>query len=478
MLKLSSLLVEADEDHVDPEMVYPFYIKVRNRIGWDDKKLAELREKYGFNPKYYDSIRTWIYSIHPEYLDNFYEELLKMNGSELEEIKNVSKVDAKMLTRLVVDKFTKDPNKVWELVEKYFGKDFGGDFEASFNLLPPEKIYSFYQDIKKLKENNMIKLTNIVQEFASAGYPDKNKILALQDRVERAINQSGRQGEAKFQMKRQLGKIIMKRKDSPEKLYDDLVWFAQLNNLGGNLREAPQDYQNYLDNPDFQKDYGNEQQIQKITATIKDRIAKKKWQEYSDGSYTMKIGDLYVKYFPEGSSGLKRAELLLGYKPEAGYSPESKILYLYGKVDDNEIRHELTHYIDAKVIGGKQVAAQSKERNAQLSNTQGRERYELYYNTPEEFNAHWFEYIMPVVNQLFDDGNVPSLDQFTQFVKTNKDVDNFYDHLNDQNKERFNKRLGVYYQAMQQGRPEVDNGKIETPGFIGKLKSLFQKRAA
>lgn len=398
----------------------------------------------------------------------------------------------------------------------------------------------------------MIKLTSVLSEI-STGPVDPRRVELLKDKVEKAIKQSGRNTFNTYNLKREFGRILIKYKKDPDKLYDELRLFAQANRLGDlreiksipnltadlvidlfsekwrngknrrkifdflykdknpeqgrsgvvefissmdkeqlkklydnlnnlDLNEAPQDYQNYLDNPDFGKDYDNEQQIQQIISTIKDRINQKKWTEYSDGSYVMKIptkvGTLYVKYNPEGSQGLAKAMLYTGYKPEASLSPDEKVLNLYGKVEDNELRHELAHFFDSKVIGTKQMASQAKQDNAKYATLQGREKMETYYNAPAEFNAHWFEYIMPVVNQLFDDGNIPSLDQFTQFVKTNKDVDNFYDHLNDDNKNRFNKRLGVYYQAMQQGRPEVDNGKIETPGFIGKLKSLFQKRAA
>lgn len=171
MLKLSSLILEIDpqptEDNVDvsPEVVYPLYIKVRNKIGWDDKKLTELREKYGFNKDYYDSIRTWIFSIHQQYLDQMYQDLLKINGGELEEIKAMSNIDVKTVANLywdILDRYkigSVQSGKLVDIITKYGWSpaNNGGKSFRDFILqdMNQQQLNSLFKDLSSMPKEEL-----------------------------------------------------------------------------------------------------------------------------------------------------------------------------------------------------------------------------------------------------------------------------------------------------------------------------------
>lgn len=241
----------------------------------------------------------------------------------------------------------------------------------------------------------------------------------------------------------------------------------------------------------FERDYSKNQEAKQILQQIKDKLNAGKYSEYNDGALGMKVGDLKVLIYPKNSAGERLAALYSGRRGnEALYTPSEKTLRSYGntvnknnkkleyKLNDTQIYHEIVHYLDSRQVGSKKMAKMGKQYSKQYSSTSGGEQMKVYYNNPLEFNAHFFEYIMPKINYTLDkQSQLP--DNVTDFIKeimSEPDINNFYKHLNEKLKRNFMKRLGVYYQGvkdLQAGKLDFNKHVYKKPGFIQRLKNMF-----
>jgi hypothetical protein len=276
----------------------------------------------------------------------------------------------------------------------------------------------------------------------------------------------------------------------------------------------------------FENDFLKEDKAKQILQVIKDDIKERKYTEYSDGGYGMKVRDLNIMLYSPGTIGNKAGKLTGAV---AQFSPEYKTLRIYDVnmvrdpktkrvidielPDENSIRHELIHYLDSKKIGGKKMAERgfknskiianikavkellSKGKKADeiskqlklsldtvksIINTKSNTAREHYYNIPEEFNAHWFEYAMPLINEYLDGKKeLPSFETFRDQVYNIDGIEEFLHYLNDKYKRKFDKRLGVYYQGVRDalhGTPLKHAEPVyRSEGFLNKLKSLFTR---
>jgi hypothetical protein len=242
----------------------------------------------------------------------------------------------------------------------------------------------------------------------------------------------------------------------------------------------------------FERDYSKNQEAKQILQQIKDRLNAGKYSEYSDGAYGFKIGDLNIRLYPEKSIGAGLMALGTGrWGNEATFSPDEKELKSFGnkiiktkdkleyKLNDEQIYHELIHYLDSRQIGRKKMSKMGTQYSKQYSNASSdREKFQKYYNNPMEFNAHFFEYIMPKINYILDKQHqLPqNANDFTKEVLDEPDIHNFYMHLNDKLKRNFMKRLGVYYQGvrdLQNGKLNINQHVYKKPNFIQRLKNMF-----
>jgi len=286
----------------------------------------------------------------------------------------------------------------------------------------------------------------------------------------------------------------------------------------------------------FEKDYLKKKKAQEILDQIKDNLKNGKYSEYSGGGYGMKIKDLNVLVYPEGSQG---SNLGRKFGSVAQFSPDYKTLYSYGNEsimnpktkkktivlkNDSDNLHELIHYLDSKEIGAKKMAKRGHFSNVVIANAdiinkklqegktakqisrelkmdldkvvniiktlklkKGKEFFKTkeintyYYNRPEEFNAHWFEFVMPIINRILDnEEELPSFHEFRDQVYDTEGVLRFLHYLNPKYNRKFDKRLAIYYDGLKdylKGTPLNNAGKVyKSEGFLNKLKSLFFRK--
>lgn len=156
---------------------------------------------------------------------------------------------------------------------------------------------------------------------------------------------------------------------------------------------------------------------------------------------------------------------------------------LSAKYDENALRHELIHFLDAKTINPNNKNAQ----NDTLRKTSVKSREKMtpgnntYLNHGLELNAHFFELFFPEVMKYVEkQKELPNdINTFIKNVMTNPEAKKIFDQLNPENKKKVLKRLGTYHDVIKNGAQQqdgqVDPNKVQsiTKNFINKLKQTF-----
>ena len=124
---------------------------------------------------------------------------------------------------------------------------------------------------------------------------------------------------------------------------------------------------------------------------------------------------------------------------------ESKNKIIDFNTNVRSLYHEIIHYLDLKNTPTEKFKGSPQKL----------ENKEDYLNQTPELNAHWFERIMPLIEQLVSGGEETrkvikqhGFETFKKIVFNHEDVFYYYQHLYPKNKKRFLKRLAEYYQKL------------------------------
>lgn len=143
--------------------------------------------------------------------------------------------------------------------------------------------------------------------------------------------------------------------------------------------------------------------------------------------------------------------------------------------NESNLYHELIHYFDFKKI--------KNPKDASLAGSEAiaKGNYGEYVNSPVEFNAHFFHIVMPEILKNIENSNKVPKD-FNEF-KTNittSEVNKFYKNLNQDNKQRFLKRIGSYWTSLKSTNISDHEGNIDdlklnnvTKSWIERVKNAF-----
>lgn len=217
----------------------------------------------------------------------------------------------------------------------------------------------------------------------------------------------------------------------------------------------------------------------KQSAAAKKIITKLKHEMDTDGisgylpdmkAYYTKIDDIEFFIFDKDSiHELPIARRTVG--DEGGYNFRLKHLYLYNsilrvnngklefQINENVLYHELIHYLDY-MKGDVSKIKTNKNKSNEKKSTKNIETVNEYINDSHELNAHFFDKIMPHIENLIEQGT--EIKQVVKgrgfdFFKTlilqqqagdSKTIQDYYNDLTPQNKKRFLKRLAGYYQEL------------------------------
>lgn len=187
------------------------------------------------------------------------------------------------------------------------------------------------------------------------------------------------------------------------------------------------------------------------------------------------VGVMNAQYAP-------RANMFNLFHADINYNQDTKKLNI--QFNEKEAIHELIHFLDFNRGSEKQTkdyleklapeytkeylaycekaGIEPESKNAQIlwqnhtgqKPTLDRDRGE-YSNDPYELNAHFMEHIMPEINDYITKTmEVPKTfdefkDKIFNNVLNNREFQDFYHHLNKQNKQKLLKRIGVYYQSLK-----------------------------
>lgn len=105
--------------------------------------------------------------------------------------------------------------------------------------------------------------------------------------------------------------------------------------------------------------------------------------------------------------------------------------------------HEIIHYLDFKNTDINKFKGKAQKLSDKTD----------YLNQSPELNAHWFERIVPLIEELINGGEETKnvikqhgFETFKQILFNYEDVYSYFQHLNHKNKKRFLKRIAEYYQ--------------------------------
>ena len=214
-----------------------------------------------------------------------------------------------------------------------------------------------------------------------------------------------------------------------------------------------------------------------------------------------------IKYFPDYNVikiKYKDIEIIFDgrpsfYKPSnqaAAFYPKSKEIRVNkSKIDFKNKRltveypmvdlfHELIHYLDQRTYKGNFIDAASRIKKGTQEKGVG-----YYYNSPEEFNAHYFEYVYPTVIQALKYEPQLVLKGTAQdFYKSMMNLDTikyWMPNLQDKYKRKAAKRIAAIYQFFKENPKDliklssvnIDNLEQEQMkyGFLQRLKDLVTK---
>ena len=172
-------------------------------------------------------------------------------------------------------------------------------------------------------------------------------------------------------------------------------------------------------------------------------------------------GGTKAQFYPTKQKGVGKP-LLVVYDASIETDPKLTV-----KFDENSLRHELVHFLDfGRVKTDPDKIGTSQNKAVSQQGMKG------YYNAPLESNAHFFELFVPeILKYLQKEKEMPeNYNDFKNGLLQNPDAKNFYDHLDDKNKRKLEKRLGTYYTSVLKN----PNFKIEEPGNKINTNKLVQ----
>lgn len=225
----------------------------------------------------------------------------------------------------------------------------------------------------------------------------------------------------------------------------------------------------------------------------------KQIKKLPDGkSLRLKTDGVEITIFSPGMlSNIIKGKLGFGDKQiSASYLPTEGKIFVFkdsnGHFQIEDLYHEIIHYLDDLSSEDKKAFIQvAQNTQNKINKTDDYEKgFEIYANSPLEYNAHFFQYVMPVVDSIVNQKReLPSnFDDFRDTIFSNPDLDEYYHELSKDNMKRFLKRVYVYYSTLidlQKDAIKLDKFKNEPPlrnigitktkTFRDKVKSLLAR---
>lgn len=225
----------------------------------------------------------------------------------------------------------------------------------------------------------------------------------------------------------------------------------------------------------------------------------------------------------------RSSNVLSVFNVDISYDKQTKKLSVQFP-NENEVIHELVHFIDLKRSGKKQQDIYGKRVSPKFSNEylqwakekgyndidntytqtaygivtgqspfQNRD-FKDYVNDPYELNAHFTEYVIPQINKYVSkETELPTTfeefkNELFENILSTKYFKDYYNSLTEINRKKFLKRIGVYYQQLKTfvakdqnvdfNNKDTTSLHIDPPvlsKFFQKIKSVFsvnQSKAA
>jgi hypothetical protein len=123
--------------------------------------------------------------------------------------------------------------------------------------------------------------------------------------------------------------------------------------------------------------------------------------------------------------------------------------------DRKSLFHEIIHYFDVTRQYKSDVGSIEK-RLDKISSS--KDAWKKYVNEPLELNTHFFERVFPEILKDIENNKelvVKSFPDFFKDVLNDKDFKDFYESLNDKNRKKIQKRLGVLYLELKNNPNKV-----------------------
>jgi hypothetical protein len=123
--------------------------------------------------------------------------------------------------------------------------------------------------------------------------------------------------------------------------------------------------------------------------------------------------------------------------------------------DRKSLFHEIIHYFDVTRQYKSDVGSIEK-RLDKISSS--KDAWKEYVNEPLELNTHFFERVFPEILKDIENNKelvVKSFPDFFKDVLNDKDFKDFYESLNDKNRKKIQKRLGVLYLELKNNPNKV-----------------------
>jgi hypothetical protein len=123
--------------------------------------------------------------------------------------------------------------------------------------------------------------------------------------------------------------------------------------------------------------------------------------------------------------------------------------------DRKSLFHEIIHYFDVTRQYKSDVGSIEK-RLDKISSS--KDAWKEYVNEPLELNTHFFERVFPEILKDIENNKELVVKPFPDFFKdvlNDKDFKDFYESLNDKNRKKIQKRLGVLYLELKNNPNKV-----------------------
>jgi hypothetical protein len=150
--------------------------------------------------------------------------------------------------------------------------------------------------------------------------------------------------------------------------------------------------------------------------------------------------------------------------------------------DRKSLFHEIIHYFDVTRQYKSDLGSIEKRLNKISSS---KDVWKAYVNEPLELNTHFFERVFPgILEDIKDDKQLmsKSFPDFFKDVLNDKDFKDFYESLNDKNRKKIQKRLGVLYLELKNNPNKIkDLSKVDLENIedekekVGWLSKIWNK---